>query len=88
MEVALATTAPPVPAAAIEPADHGRVSVIEENGAAGVQGGDASHVLLCQGEVEDVEVLFHTLTMDRFRDDRDVTLDEPSKHDLGNGLVV
>ena len=41
-----------------------------------------------QREVENVEVLLHAFPTDRFRDDDDVALDEPSEHDLGDGLVV
>jgi hypothetical protein len=47
-------------------ADHGGVAVVEEQGGAGVHGGDAGHLAVGEGEVEDVEwwaahqVKFHT----------------------------
>jgi hypothetical protein len=37
-------------------ADHGGVAVVEEQGGAGVPGGDAGHLVAGEGEVEDVEV--------------------------------
>ena len=49
-------------------ADHGRVAVVEEQGGAGVHGGDAGHLVAGEGEVEDVEVLRHPLGSNRFGD--------------------
>ena len=40
------------------------------------------------GEVEHLEVLFVALAADRLRVGRDAALDEPAKHDLGEGLPV
>jgi len=45
--------------AAVEPADHGGVAVVEEQGAAGVEGRDSRHLLIGELEVEDVDVLAH-----------------------------
>lgn len=69
-------------------ADHGRVAVVEEQGGAGVHGGDAGHLVAGEGEVEDVEVLRHPLGSNRFGNDDDVALGEPAQHDLGDGLAV
>ena len=50
--------------------------------------GDAGHLVVGQGEVEDVEVLFHAFAADRLGDGHDAALDQPPEHDLGDGLAV
>lgn len=40
---------------------HFAIVVVEEEALAGVEGGNTSHIVLGQREVEDVEVLRHTL---------------------------
>ena len=54
----------------------------------GVHRGDAGHLVIGQGEVEDVEVLFHALAANRLGDGHDAALDQPAEHDLGDGLAV
>ena len=41
-----------------------------------------------QREVEDVEVLRHSLAVHGLRDDDDAALDEPAQYDLGGRLAV
>ncbi len=64
------------------------VAVVEEQGRAGVDGGDAGHLVVGEGEVEDVEVRRHPLGSNRLGDGDDVALGEPAEHDLGDGLAV
>ena len=46
------------------------------------------HLVVGEGEVEDVEVLRHPLGPHGLGDDDDVALGEPTQDDLGNGLAV
>ncbi len=50
------------PFAAVEPADHGGVAVVKEEGSSGVHRGDPRHVLVGEREVEHFEILFHAFT--------------------------
>src|SRR3954454_13231849 len=65
--------------AAVEPLDHRRVGVIEEQGAARVEIGDAAHLLVAELEVEDIDVLAHPLGAHRLRNHDDLALDQPAE---------
>lgn len=62
--------------------------MVEEQADTGVQGGDRLHLLLGEGEVEDIEVLGHPLGPDGFGDHDDVALDEPAENHLRHGLAM
>src|SRR5215218_5357577 len=71
-----------VDAASADRADHGRVAVAEEQRLAGVERGDAGHLLVGELEVEDVKVLGHAIRAHRLGDGDDAALEKPAKHDL------
>src|SRR3954470_19049368 len=77
-----------VDAAGGEPGDPLRVVVVEEQRLARVEAGDASHLVVGELEVEDVDVLGHPVGTDRLGDDDDVALGEPAQDDLGDRLPV
>ncbi len=74
--------------AAADPDDPFGVAVVESDAGAGVEGGDAGHLLVGQGEVEDVEVLRHPLGTHGLGDDDDAALQQPAQGDLGDGPAV
>src|SRR4249919_497938 len=74
--------------AAVEPGDHGRVAVVEEQRGTNVETGDAGHLLIGELEVEDVDVLALTLRAYRLRYDDDAALGQPPEDDLTDGLTV
>ena len=51
--------------------------MVEEETFAGVERSDRVHVLVVEFKVEDVEILFHALHMDRFRNYDHPALHEP-----------
>ena len=67
---------------------HLRFIVREEEAVLQVESGDANHLVCRQFEVEDVEVLFHTLLMSALRDDDDTTLNQESQCRLGESLAM
>src|SRR4026209_155409 len=77
-----------VDAGAVEARDPLGVGVVEELRRAGVEPGDAGHVVVAELEVEDVDVLSHSLRPDRFGDHDDLALDEPAQDGLGDRLAV
>jgi len=68
-----------------ELADHCRVSVVEEQRFTGVHRGDASHLVIGQLEVEDVDVLAHALWPDRPGDDDHIAL---GQFNVTAGIVI
>ncbi len=62
--------------------------MVEEAAGLLVQRGDGGQVLGVQLEVEDREVLGHTLPADRLGDRHDAPLDQPAQDDLGDALAV
>lgn len=72
--------------AGVERDDHGRVAMVEEQRGPGVKAGDAGHLLVCELEVEDVDVLAPALRTYRLRDDDDAALGQPAEDDLPDGL--
>lgn len=71
-----------------EPGDHLGVVVVEEQGAAGVEGGDPGHLLVGELEVEDADVLGHALGPHGLGDGDDTALGQPAQYDLGDGPAV
>jgi hypothetical protein len=71
-----------------ELADDCWVAVVQEQRGAVVHRGDARHVVVGEGEVEDVDVLGHPFGSDGLGDDDDAALDEPPQHDLSDGLAA
>ena len=67
---------------------HLRLIVREEEAVLQVESGDASHLVCRQFEVEDVEVLLHTLLVSALRDDDDTTLNQESQCCLGESLAM
>ncbi len=53
-----------------------------------VHRGDLRHVIIGKGEVENVEVLLHTLLVGGFRDGDDAALGKPAESHLRGGLAV
>lgn len=62
--------------------------MIEEETRTGVELPDRSHLFLCQLKIEYVEVLRHSVLSNRFGNDDDVPLRQPSEDDLGDRLAV
>lgn len=62
-------------ASAVEPADHGWIAMVEKERFACVQFGDVVHLIVGEGEVEDLEILLHTVATDRLGDDHYASLD-------------
>lgn len=51
--------------------------MVEEKALAGIKFGNFSHVSITEVKVEYIEILLHSLYMDRFGDDDDTTLNQP-----------
>ena len=62
--------------------------MIEKEACPGVQLPDGVHIFLCQLEIEYVEVLRHSILSNRFGNDDDVSLCQPSEDDLRDRLAV
>jgi len=62
--------------------------MFEEEARPSVQLRDRVHLLLCQLKVKDVEVLRHSFLPNRFGNDDDVPLRQPSEDDLRDRLAV
>ena len=53
-----------------------------------VEGSDAIHLSIGQLEVEDADVLLHTLLVSALRDDDDTTLNQEAQCRLGKRLAI
>lgn len=62
--------------------------MIKEEARPGVQLPDGVHIFLCQLKIKDVEVLDHSILSNRFGNDDDVSLRQPSEDDLRDSLAV
>lgn len=63
------------------------VVVGEEEAFAAIQGFNSSHIFRCQCEIEKVKILLHTILMNRFWNDDDITLEQEAKGSLRSGLA-
>lgn len=65
-----------------------RIIVVYDPAVSKVLRCDGLHLILCELEIPDVEILFHSLYMDGFRDDGNAALSIPSESHLGCCLSV
>jgi len=68
--------------------DHRGVAMIEKEACPSVQSPDRVHIFLCQLKIKDVKVLCYSILSNRFGNDDDVPLRQPSQDDLRNRLAV
>lgn len=62
--------------------------MIEEEAVTCVEQGDSLHIVSIKGEVEEVEILFHTTLVHCLRDDYHVALQQPAQCHLSGGLAI
>ena len=60
----------------------------EERACRSVEGGDRCHIRIGQYEVENVDILYHALSVCGLRQHNNTSLDIPAEHDLCSGLAV
>ena len=72
----------------VEHPDELRVIVVHNAAVAHIQGVDPVHFLLGEGEVPDIKILFHAITVDALWDDYHTPLDIPTQGHLGGSLTV
>ncbi len=68
--------------------DERRIAVIHDPAVTQILCGDLTHLFLRQLEIPDVDVLFHPLHVNRFRDDGNVALHVPSQNHLRRCFTV
>ena len=64
------------------------IVVVEEEAVGGVEIGNSLHVLSIKFEVEEVQILLHSLFVDGLRDDDYVALQQPAQGYLYSSLAV
>ena len=64
------------------------IVVVEEEAVGGVEIGNSLHVLSINFEVEEVQILLHSLFVDGLRDDDYVALQQPAQGYLCSSLAI
>ena len=60
----------------------------EERACRRVEGGDRCHIFIREREVENVDILYHTISVCGLRQHNNTALNIPAEHDLSSGLAI